>query len=181
MNFGYLFEYYTPVTNSLTILVGWMRLISHQTPGASNQWQQPPKQCTILSLKNKSLEQIYPLHVTHKSSLISLPPKKHLGNFNSNTSPLFEVFSKGYAPETCWQRSPWSWQERHSNLFAVSHPNSPHPRWVLGVLKPLSKPTKKAASLGWWVRTTLTWFFWNLCLSMLVGKMISIHCWFAHH
>lgn len=145
MNFGDLFEYYTPVTNSLTIFVGSMRLISHQTPGASKKWQQPPNTAPILSFKKKIPTKIYPPHLYIQIKFDQPPPpKKTWVILNSNQLPIPWSFSQGIRPQTCWQRSPWSWQEWHSNLFAVSHPNSPHTPVGLGGFWNLSEANKKS-------------------------------------
>lgn len=169
MNFGYLFEYYTPVTNSLTIFVGVRRLISHQTPGASKKWQQPPQTLHHFCHLKKIPRKIYPPHETYTNQVWSSPPQKNTWVIlNSNTSPFFGSFFQGIPPETCWQRSPWSWQERHSNLCPVG----------FGVLKPLSQQKKLLVLVGGFAPSPD--FFQPLLVNFSLENF-SIHCWFAHH
>ena len=146
MSLGTYSNISTPVTHSVTILWGSMRLISHQTPGASKKWQQPPKHCSILSFQKNSSKNLPTTFVyTTQVWSASPPQKKHLGNFKFKHLPFHEVFPQGIPPQTCWQRSPRSWQERHSNLFAVSHPNSPHtPVGFLGGSETSQQTNKKS-------------------------------------
>lgn len=148
MNFGYLFEYYTPVTNSLTIFVGVRRLISHQTPGASKKWQQPPQTLHHFCHLKKIPRKIYPPHETYTNQVWSSPPpKEHLGNFKFKHLPIFWKFFPRDTPWDLLAKEP---------LVLAGAAQQPLPSGFWG--SETSEPTKKAASFGWWVRT-LTWFF----------------------
>ena len=133
MSLGTYSNISTPVTHSVTILWGSMRLISHQTPGASKKWQQTPKHCSILSFQKNSSKNLPTTFVyTTQVWSASPPQKKHLGNFKFKHLPFHEVFPKGYPPRPAGKGAPGLGRSGTATFLQSVIPTVHTPQWVFG-------------------------------------------------
>ena len=151
--------------------------LSPNTRSLNKNDNNPPNNAPILSSKKKSLEKIYPPHLYIQIKFDQSPPqKKHLGSFKFKHLPIPWSFFQGITPPDLLAKEPPVLAGVAQQPFcSQSSQQSTHPRWVLGGSE--TKPTKKAASLGWWV-PTLTWFFRTFAC-FVCWENFCIHCWFA--